>query len=110
MFDVGDPDSLEIRLNERAEERKRKRLASRNPALPVFDASRFSQPLSELAQAMTNLVEREGPRSLTGSSVPVDTSIILLQLTHTYDLLRFINSDATRILDIVFPTVLSACH
>lgn len=80
-------------VRDRSAQRKQKRLASRNPALPVVDASKFSQPLSVLAEAMTNLVEREGPRILTSSPVPVDTGIILRQLTHTYDLLRFINGD-----------------
>ena len=96
MFDARDPDSLEARLKERAEERKKKRLHLRDPALPVVDASKFSQPLSVLAEAMTNLVEREGPRILTSSPIPEDTGIILRQLTHTYDLLRFINGDETR--------------
>ena len=55
--------------------------------------------MSALAFTMTNLVEREGPGLLPNSAIPVDTGVILRQLSHTYDLLRFINGDETRFND-----------
>jgi hypothetical protein len=60
MCDPKDPSWIELRLQEISESRIKKRLSARNPNLPVIDASKFSAPLSELANAMINLVERDG--------------------------------------------------
>jgi hypothetical protein len=88
---------LDRRLRERAELSKKKRLAARNPAIPAIDASKFTRPLLALAETLTYKVEREGPRTIRGSSIPVDAGIILRQLMYTYNLLLFINADDTRI-------------
>jgi|CZLA01.1.fsa_nt_gi hypothetical protein len=96
MYSSLDSEWLDARIKERAENWKQKRLSSRNPALPVIDASKFSQPLSDLALALMHKVEREGPKTLSLSAVPLDTGIILRQLNQTYNLIRFINADDTR--------------
>ena len=96
MYSRQDSEWLDARIRERAENLKQRRLANRDPNIPVIDASKFSQPLSDLAIALTHKVEREGPGTMGLSSVPVDISIILRQLNQTYNLIRFINADDTR--------------
>src|SRR5437764_10906037 len=96
MHPAQDPAWLDNRLRERAEEHRLRRLSSRNPDFTVIDASKFSVQLSELATTLTYKVEREGIQTFANSPIPLDTGMILRQLTKTYDLLRFINADETR--------------
>ena len=96
MYSATDPAWLDARLKERAEKSKQKRLGSRKPDTISIDASKFSAQLSELANAIALKVEREGPRVMPSSPIPVDTCVILRQLTQTYNLIRFINADDTR--------------
>ena len=87
---------MDARLKERAEAQRLRRLSSRKAGIVVIDASKFSNQLSELATTLTYKVEREAPQISAHSSIPLDTSIILRQLTQTYNLLRFVNADETR--------------
>lgn len=96
MYSVEDTEWLESRLKERAEKNKHERLSTRKPGVTVIDASKFSTPLSELAVTLTYKVEREGSKIFRDSAIPVDTGVILRQLTQTYNLFRFINGDETR--------------
>jgi hypothetical protein len=96
MYDARDPEWLEARLKERAEERKQKRLKRRDPSLPLVDAGKFAQQLAELGRTVTYSVEREGHLRLPQSAIPIDTAIILRQLLHTYNLILFINADERR--------------
>ena len=96
MYSSHDPEWLDARLKERSENRKRERLSGRDPSLTVIDASKFTVPLSELAITLTHKVEREDGRTIAHVPVPLDTGIILRQLTQTYNLLRFIDGDDTR--------------
>jgi hypothetical protein len=96
MFSAHDPDWVEARLKERADQRKRERIEKRDPNLPVIDASKFTVPLTELSITLTNKVEREGPQTIPERPIPIDTGVILRQLTQTYKFLRFINGDETR--------------
>ncbi len=102
-----DAEWLESRLKERAESRKLERKKARNPNLTVIDASKFTVELSALAVALTNKVEREGPETIANVPVPLDIGIILRQLTHSYNLLRFINSDEMRFENLAYRQVYS---
>ncbi len=93
---MDDPEWLEARLKDRAERNKQKRLSARQPGTIAIDASKFSNPLSELATVLTLKVDREGPKAIAHLPIAVDTGIILRQLTQTYNLFRFINGDETR--------------
>jgi hypothetical protein len=88
---------INTRLRERAEARKQRLLQARIAGIVVVDASKFSVQVAELAMTLTHKVEREGYGAFGHSSIPVDTGMILRQLTQTYDLLRFVNGDETRL-------------
>lgn len=96
MFDPRDPQSLENRLQEKLKRRRQRRLDNRHPDLPKIDASKFTQPIADLAQAVINQVEREGRTAFGDHIMQGDIAAILIQLKLTYDLLRFISSDETR--------------
>jgi hypothetical protein len=96
MHSPQDSDWIDDRIKEKAQLRKKKRDEARNPNLIVIDAGKFANQLSALAEAMTYKVEREGPKTITGSPVPLDTGVILRQLTETYNLIRFVNADDIR--------------
>jgi hypothetical protein len=96
MYSVHDPEWLEARIRERAERTRQKRLSARTPGTLAIDASKFTDQISKLARTLINKVEREGPRTIPSSTIPIDTCVILRQLTQTYNLLRFINADDTR--------------
>ena len=97
MYSVyDDPAWVEERIRERDERNKQKRLNSRRPGTISIDARGFTDPLSRLATTVTLKIEREGSRLLPGSPITIDISVILCQLTQTFNLIRFINGEQTR--------------
>jgi hypothetical protein len=72
-----------------------KRIALRDPSVKVIDCS-FFQPLAELANAVKNLVAREGHQRFPGSPISADIAVMLNQLRVTFDLVRFVNADERR--------------
>ncbi len=99
MFDVRDPAWLDARMQERVEERNKKRIARRDPGVPVIDAGTFAHQLAKLAHTILYSVEREGPKQLTHSPVAFDIAMILRFLTHTYKVILFMNADDRRYKD-----------
>ena len=96
MFDAKDPQWLEQRVRERAAARRAKRLASRTPGVVLIDAGKFGQQISDLAQTLTNKVDREGASAFGSHPMQGDVAAILVQLRETYNLIRFVNADETR--------------
>jgi hypothetical protein len=95
MWSEDDENWVDAWLKDHAQRRKEQSLKSRSPDIPVIDASKFSEPISALATTLTLKLEREAAKSMD-SPIPVDAAVILRQLTHTYNLIRFINSDQTK--------------
>jgi hypothetical protein len=87
---------LDVRIKERKAESKAKERAGFGPTVPTIDAGRFAQQIADLAETLRNKVEREGPSVLPYPNLTTDISVILSQLTWTYNLLRWINADDTR--------------
>lgn len=97
MYSAEDPEWLEGRLKAREERYKQQRQRSRKPGLLIIDASKFSVQLAELATTLALRVEREGHLTLPNLPVSSDVGMILRQLSETYNLLRFINGEQTRL-------------
>lgn len=95
MWSSDDEDWIDAWLKDHAQRRKEQRLKNRNPDIPSIDAGKFSEPISALATTLILKLEREAAKNMN-SAIPVDAAVILRQLTHTYNLLRFINSDQTK--------------
>lgn len=87
---------LDARIKERKALSKAKERASFDPNIPTIDAGSFVQQITDLAETLRNKVEREGPSILPYPNLTMDVSLILSQLTWTYNLLRWINADDTR--------------
>lgn len=87
---------IDKRIKERKAASAAGERASRDANLPVIDAGAFAQQIADLAQTLRHKVEREGPSVLPHSNLTMDISVILSQLTWTYNLLRWINADDTR--------------
>lgn len=79
---------IDGRIKERKAVSKAKERASFNPNLPIIDAGSFAQQITDLAETLRNKVEREGPSVLHYPNLTMDISVILSQLTWTYNLLR----------------------
>ena len=109
MLSSRDLDWIDKRIAERIDDWKKSRLKIRKPDVLVIDASRFAQQLSDLATTVMNKVDREGYKTIRHDGVNIDISVILRHLTHTYNLLRFINSDSTRTGFIGYETSYSFC-
>jgi len=93
------PDKQEFidrRMKERQENLKQKHWDALDPTVPKIDAVPFSQPISDVAEALTNLVEREGVSKLPVPTVIEDIGMILRQVTATYNAIRWVNADDTR--------------
>jgi hypothetical protein len=74
------------------------RAMTQDSSTPVtIDASTFKRPLEELAIALTNKVEREGPHLVpTPPYLVMDVGILLRHSVYTYDLLFYLNADEKR--------------
>jgi hypothetical protein len=87
---------IDGRMKERQDASRADERASFDPSLPTVDAGTFAQQIADLAETLRNKVEREGPSILPYANLTTDISVILSQLTWTYNLLRWINADDTR--------------
>ena len=87
---------LDRRIKERKTVTRAKERASLDPNIPIIDAGTFAQQIADLAETLRNKVEREGPSILPYPNLTTDVSVVMSQLTWTYNLLRWINADDTR--------------
>lgn len=87
---------IDKRIKERKAASRAKERASFDPNIPTIDAGTFAQQIADLAETLRNKVEREGPSVLSYPNLTTDISVIMSQLTWTYNLLRWINADDTR--------------
>jgi len=88
---------IDRRLKERKAAARARERASRDPLIPTIDAGTFAQQITDLAETLRNKVELEGPSVLRHANLTTDISVILSQLVWTYNLLRWINADDTRL-------------
>jgi hypothetical protein len=87
---------IDKRIREMKAEARANERASFDPNVPIVDAGTFSQQIADLAVTIRNKIEREGPSILPNRTLTTDISVILCQLTWTYNLLCWINADDTR--------------
>src|ERR1039458_5264947 len=87
---------IDERIKERKTVSRAKERSSFDPNIPIIDAGTFAQQIANLAETLRNKVEREGLSVLPYPNLTTDISVILSQLTWTYNLLRWINAGDTR--------------
>ncbi len=96
MFSSNSLEWIDARIKAREQSLKKKFWDTLDRSVPTLDAGTFSQPIADLAVALTNLVEREGPRKIPVTTAVADISMILRQVTATYNAIRWVNADTTR--------------
>ncbi|MGA2808399.1 MAG: hypothetical protein ABSE87_09700, partial [Terracidiphilus sp.] len=84
MFSPWDQDWLDARIKQREDCLKQEFWKIVGREAPVLDAGTFAQPLADATRILINKVERDGPTVFPNSNVPLDTSVILRQLSATY--------------------------
>lgn len=87
---------IDARIKERQDNLKQEFWRIADPNVPVIDAGTFEQPLADVARIITNKVERDGPSVFPSSTITIDTSVILRQLSATYHLICWVNADDFR--------------
>ena len=96
MYSANDLEWIDARIKERVAKLRELYIEARDPQLPSIDAGQFAQQVTDLAKTLCLKVEREGHNHLAGSAATLDISMIMRQMTWTYNLIRWINADNTR--------------
>jgi hypothetical protein len=96
MSSPWDQEWLDARIKQRQENLKQEFWKIVDRDAPVLDASTFQQPLADATRILINKVERDGSTEFPNSTIPLDTSVILRQLSATYRLICWVNADDIR--------------